>query len=89
MKMKIPSYFQPFTYWKDEAEVQGDNVGLVIADLFRQFPELKPHFYTYWGILSANVLIYINQDEIFTRQGLDTPVQTGDMVRIVPTVSGG
>jgi molybdopterin converting factor small subunit len=60
-----------------------------LDDLFRQHPNLRPHFYTHWGILSANVLIYLNQDEVFTLQGMATEIKPGDTLRVVPTVSGG
>jgi molybdopterin converting factor small subunit len=89
MKILIPQYFQPFTGWHSEVEVTGASVGQVLNDLFRQHPDLYPHFYTHWGVLSANVLIYLNQDEIFTLQGMDTPIKPGDSLRVVPTVSGG
>lgn len=89
MKVKIPSYFQPFTDWKTEVDVEGGTVGAVMENIFGQFPELRQHFYTHWGVLSANVLIYINQDEVFTRQGLDTPVNADDRITFVPTASGG
>jgi molybdopterin converting factor small subunit len=89
MLLKIPSYFQPFTDWKTEITVDGKTVGEVMADLFKQYPGLKPHFYTHWGILSANVLIYLNKDEIFTKDGMDTKVMHGDKITFVPTASGG
>jgi len=89
MKILIPQYFQPFTGWLPEVEVTGATVGEALDDLFRQHPGLRMHFYTHWGILSANVLIYINQDEIFTLQGMDTSIKPGDTLRVVPTVSGG
>jgi molybdopterin converting factor small subunit len=89
MIIKIPSYFQPFTDWKTELNVEGVTVGDVLDDLFRQFPQLRQHFYTHWGILSANVLIYLNQEDIFTLAGLNTPVNSTDRITIVPTASGG
>ena len=89
MDIKIPSYFQPFTDWQTELTVEGTTVGEVLDDLFKQYPQLRPHFYTHWGILSANVLIYLNKDEIFTLGGMDTPVNDTDRVTFVPTASGG
>jgi molybdopterin converting factor small subunit len=89
MKVKIPSFFQPFTSLKPELDLSGDTVGEVMEDLFKQFPDLRQHFFTHWGILSANVLIYLNGDEIFTLQGLDTPLTAEDRITFVPTASGG
>lgn len=89
MNIKIPSYFQPFTDMRTEVSIDGATVGEALEDLFRQFPQLKPHFYTHWGILSANVLIYLNRDEIFSLDGLNTKVTSDDHITIVPTASGG
>jgi len=89
MKVKIPSFFQPFTDWKPELDLSGETVGEGLEDLFNQYPDLHQHFFTHWGILSANVLIYLNGDEIFTLQGLDTPLSTNDRITFVPTASGG
>jgi molybdopterin converting factor small subunit len=87
--LKIPSYFQPFMDWKTEMEIPTGTVGDALNHLFEQYPQMKPHIYTYWGILSANILFYVNEDEIFSRQGLDTPLEPGDRLILVPTASGG
>jgi molybdopterin converting factor small subunit len=50
---------------------------------------MRRHIYTHWGILSANVIFYINQEEIFTMQGLETPLKEGERLIMVPTASGG
>lgn len=89
MKVKIPSFFQPFTEWKPELVLSGRTVGEVMEDMFNQYPDLRQHFFTHWGILSANVLIYLNGEEIFTLQGLDTRVTDNDHITFVPTASGG
>ena len=44
MKVKIPSYFQPFTDWKTEVDVEGGTVGAVMENIFGQFPDLRPAF---------------------------------------------
>ncbi len=87
--IKIPSYFQPFTDWKTEITVKPGNVGSALEELFDQYPDMRKHIYTRWGILSANVIFYLNQEEIFTQQGLDTPFNEGDRLIMVPTASGG
>jgi molybdopterin converting factor small subunit len=89
ISIKIPSLYQPFTEWKSEFKIQADTVGDALRSLLEQVPNLYPHLYTHWGILTANVLIYLNDDEVFTLQGLDTPLKTGDALRLIPTISGG
>jgi len=87
--IKIPSYFQPFTDWKTELTVKPGTVNSALEELFDQYPIMRRHIYTHWGILSANVIFYVNQEEIFTMQGLETPLNEGDRLIMVPTASGG
>jgi molybdopterin converting factor small subunit len=87
--IKIPSYFQPFTDWKSELIVKPGTVNSALEEMFEQFPILRSHIYTHWGILSANVIFYVNQEEIFTMQGLETQLMDGDRLIMVPTASGG
>lgn len=87
--LKIPEFYRPFVDWKTEVELEGGTAGEVLEDLFRKHPAVRQLFFTHWGILSANVLIYLNGEDIFSLQGLDTPVGASDRLRIVPTVSGG
>ncbi len=87
--IKIPSYFQPFTDWTTEITIEQGTVRSALEELFEQYPEMRKHIYTHWGILSANVIFYLNQEEIFTLQGLDTPMEGTDRLIMVPTASGG
>lgn len=87
--IKIPSYYQPFTDFKTELQVNAGTVGEAMDTLMNIYPGLKPLIYTYWGLLSANILIYLNDDEIFTLQGMDTPLHDTDRILLVPTASGG
>jgi molybdopterin converting factor small subunit len=87
--IKIPSYFQPFTDWKTELTVKPGTVNSALEEMFDRYPIMRRHIYTHWGILSANVIFYINQEEIFTMQGLETPLKEGERLIMVPTASGG
>lgn len=85
----IPGYFQPFMDWQTELPVAAETFGDALIRLLAQYPEMRPHLYTYWGTLSANVLFYLNKEEVFSLQGLDTPLRDGDRITLVPTASGG
>lgn len=87
--IKIPSNFQPFCDMRTELPVQAATVGEALGLLIKEFPVMHQHIYTHWGILSANVLYYLNQEDIFALQGLDTPVVDGDRFILVTTATGG
>jgi sulfur-carrier protein len=87
--IKIPSYYQPFTDFNTELDVNVSTVGEAMQVLIDTYPGLKPLIYTYWGILSPKIMSYLNEDEVFTLQGMDTPLKENDRILLVPTASGG
>lgn len=87
--IKIPSNYQPFTDWKTEINVAANTVGEAIEQYINEYPEMKKHLFTHWGILSANVLIYLNHDDVFALKGMDTPMKPEDRLILVATSTGG
>ncbi len=87
--IKIPSYYEPFVSGAKLFTSDAKTAGGVLTEFLDTYPDIKPLIYTHWGILSANVVIYKNQDEIFTLQGLETPMSENDRLILVPTASGG
>lgn len=87
--IKIPSNFQPFCEMQTELAVQAETVGGALELFIAKYPAMHEHIYTHWGILSANVLYYLNQEDIFALQGLETPVKDGDRFILVTTATGG
>jgi sulfur-carrier protein len=87
--LKIPYNFQPFCEMQTELALEAETVGDALAQYIQTYPEMHQHIYTHWGILSANVLYYLNQEDIFALQGLDTPVKDGDRFILVTTATGG
>jgi adenylyltransferase/sulfurtransferase len=60
-----------------------------MQDLSGRFPSLKPHLYSGDGNLRAFVHLFVNDEDIETLQGLNTPLKETDRVMIIPSVAGG
>ena len=86
--IKIPTPLRPYAGNNAEIEVNGNTVGAILDDLTGQFPELKTHLYN-GDELRNFVNIFLGDEDIRYRDGLDTDVEPGDKLRIVPSIAGG
>ena len=86
--IKIPTPLRAYTDGSSEVKVSGDTVGAALADLMTQHPDLRAHLYN-GDQLRNFVNIFIGEEDIRYRDGLETPLEAGENLRIVPTIAGG
>jgi molybdopterin converting factor small subunit len=70
-------------------QVNGATVGEAIANLGRQFPDMKAKLQAENGQLSGLVGVYVDGENISYRQGLDTPLTEGNELMLLPAAAGG
>jgi adenylyltransferase/sulfurtransferase len=85
----IPGALRQYTDNKDQLEINGHSVAEVLRELTGQYPALEKHLFAEGGELRNFVNIFINEDDIRSRQHIDTQIQEGDVISIVPSVAGG
>ena len=79
--VRIPPTLRTDTGGEREVIAQGDTVRDLLDDLTARFPTLD-------GKLEyANV--YVDGEDIRTRDGFETPVTPGDTVVLLPAMAGG
>jgi molybdopterin synthase sulfur carrier subunit len=67
----------------------GKTVGELLENINRQFPGFKEQISQPDGSLHRFVNIYINDEDIRFLQQLQTPVNEGDVLSILPALAGG
>ncbi len=72
-----------------DVEGNGRNVGELIEALESRFPGIRASILDGQGRIYPHLNIYLNERDIGTLSGLDTPLQEGDQVFIVPAIAGG
>jgi len=87
--VKIPTQLRAAAGGAAEAEVEGTTVGEVLDALFEQFEELRDRISEDGGILRRFVNVYVGGEDIRFLDGLETPVDDGAEVTILPAVAGG
>jgi adenylyltransferase/sulfurtransferase len=89
VSIQIPTALRTFTNRQDEVRVEGATAGAAIAALAEQYPELKQHLYQEDGSLRSFINIFIGDTNIKKLQGLDTPLESGAVLMLVPAIAGG
>ena len=87
--VRIPGPLRRITNGVDKVQVEGSNLGGLIGELDSQFPGMKERLLDENGELRYFVNLYLNNEDIRFLQGLDTALNAGDEVSIVPAVAGG
>jgi molybdopterin synthase sulfur carrier subunit len=86
--VKIPAQLRAVTGGEGELEVDGNTVGDALDAVFEKHEDLRERI-TEGDDLRRFVNVYVEGDDIRFRDGLDTEVNDGDEVTILPAVAGG
>ena len=89
VNVRIPTPLRPLVGGQDAVRVSGANLQDCIDALESQFPGMRERLCDDDGELRRFVNIYINGEDVRFLSGLETQLNTGDEVSIVPAVAGG
>jgi MoaD family protein len=87
--VRVPTTLRTLTAGSSEVEVEGTTVAQVLESLESAHPGFKDRLLDDAGGLRRFVNLYVADDDVRFRDGLDTPVADGDTVSIIPAVAGG
>jgi sulfur-carrier protein len=89
VKVCFPSALRAKIGYRDTVLVAGRTVREIIAVLDHDFPGVRFSLCHETGELRPFVNIFLNRENIRYLQGLDTPVYSGALLYILPSVAGG
>ena len=87
--VSIPTPLRSFTAGQDTIQLSGHTVGEVLDGLLAAHIGLKRHLLQDDGRLRNFVNLYLNETDIRHLSSTATPVQSGDVLTIVPSIAGG
>jgi len=94
--VKLPPVLRPRDKRSREVEAHGETVGQVLIDLVDGHPDLRWQIFSGEdefdsGLLTLNryVNVYYNDEEVRVLEGLETPVQAGGTITLLPAAAGG
>jgi len=87
--LRLPQPLRVYTDGETVLTLQGSTVKEMLDDMVARYPALQPHLYTKKGDLAAFVHLFLNEEDVSNKQGLETPLKPDDHLVLVPSISGG
>jgi molybdopterin synthase sulfur carrier subunit len=86
--VRIPPTLRAETQGVASVEASGETVRDLLDDLTGRFPALKARIYPE-GELARFVNVYVEGEDVRTRDGLETEVSESSTVILLPAMAGG
>jgi len=86
--IKIPTPLRPYTGGEAQVAVSGSTVGEALNDLTDRYPDLRPHLFN-GADLRSFVNVFLGDEDVRFLDGLNTQIEDGDSLRIIPSIAGG
>lgn len=86
--IKVPTPLRAYTDNQATINVEGSTVGAALNSLVEQYPDLKQHLFN-GEELRSFVNVFIGDEDVRFLDGMDTEIDVGDNLRIIPSIAGG
>jgi adenylyltransferase/sulfurtransferase len=87
--VRLPTPLRVYADGKKEIEVKAGTVADALRELTQLHPSLSQHLFDQQGELRLYVNLYVNHEDVRNLQGVETEVENGDRLMIVPSIAGG
>ncbi|HEY3118072.1 MAG TPA: MoaD family protein [Chloroflexota bacterium] len=89
VQIQVPAVLRKHTDGARVVEAEGGTVAAVIGQLETQYPGMRAELLDENGEQRHFVNIYVNDEDIRYLGRLETPLQDGDRLAILPALAGG
>jgi molybdopterin synthase sulfur carrier subunit len=89
VSVKIPTPLRRVTGGVSDVSAAGGTVRELIEDLERQFPGMRERLCDETGALRRFVNVFVGDEDIRFLEGIETAIEEGAQVSIIPAVAGG
>ena len=88
INIKIPAVWRPIT-GASHVSLQAETVATALRALVDCYPQLRAQLFNDRQEVNEGLNLFLNDEHIRYRGGLDAPLRDGDELYIVPLISGG
>jgi sulfur-carrier protein len=89
VRVKLPTILRKFAGGEAQVDADGGTLRDVLTNLESSHPGITKNVMTDDGGLHRFINIYVNDEDVRYLGSLETPVEEGDTVSILPAVAGG
>lgn len=87
--VRIPTPLRKHTDGEETVEVEGSTAGEALQNLAEKHPGLREKIFDEEGGVRRYVNVFANERDIRFQDELETGLEDGDQVSIVPAIAGG
>jgi MoaD family protein len=87
--VRIPTPLRSATDGQATVEIEGTTVDEALRALVDEYPDLANNLYNADDQLRRFVNVYVGDEDIRFGDGVDTTLESGDEISIVPSIAGG
>ncbi len=89
IKIEIPYPLRAYVEGNAEVEVTGASVGQLLQQLIQQYPRIATHLFNDSGQLRKFILVYLDNEDIRYKGGMEAAVHNTNTLKIIPALAGG
>ncbi len=89
LTVRIPNVLRHHTEGERAVQVTGATVAAALEDLFARHPTLRESLTPASGDVLEAANLFLNDEDVSTGLGLETPTKHGDTLTILPAMAGG
>lgn len=87
--VRIPTPLRSATDGQSTVEVRGQTVDEALRSLVNEYPDLSANLFNDDDELRQFVNVYVDDEDVRFGNGVDTTLESGDEISIVPSIAGG
>jgi len=88
--IELPAAYRRHALGQRQVQLDGPGpLNELLGQLCERFAGLKPQLLTEDGRLYGSVAVFVNGVDMRRLEGLQTPLRSGDVLSLVPAISGG
>ncbi len=89
VRVKVPTILRTHTDGEGQVSGEGGTLREVLDDLEARYPGIRARVVADDGSVRRFVNVYVNDEDVRYLGALETEVEDGDVVSILPAVAGG
>jgi molybdopterin synthase sulfur carrier subunit len=89
VEVRLPTVLRAAAGGQAVVSVDAPTIGDVLESLQDAYPGVRGQLLTQEGSLHRFVNVYVNDDDVRYLEKLDTKLNDGDVISILPAVAGG
>lgn len=87
--LRIPALLKYYLEDQTETRLPGQTVAEVLTNLSQQYPKIHSHIFDKSGKVRRHINLFVNTENIRDLDGLETNLGDNDILKILPSVTGG